>query len=78
MNRLERDYPGAIESRVEFEIFGHCGDYVNSLAESDEDFNRMTIAGAYNNGTSQAEVLKVYQIELRDWILNQLNEMADL
>ncbi len=58
----------------EYEIFENCYNYVRNLDETDGDFRRKTSAAAYNSGTSQPEVLKVYQIELRDWVLKRLNQ----
>ena len=58
--------------KEEFEVFDMCVSYVENLFGSDADFQRRVKATAYQHGTEHAQVLKVYQVELRDILLRNL------
>ena len=62
---LEADAVG----KEEFEVFDLCVSYVESLFEGDTDFHRIVRATAYQHGTEPEQILKVYQVELRDRLL---------
>lgn len=53
----------------EFEVFDRCVEYVGEAFESDSDLRRTVRATAYEHGSDSEQVLKVYQVELRDRVL---------
>lgn len=55
--------------KEEFEIFDLCVDYVRQQFQEDADLQRAVRAGAYEYGANEREVLKVYEVELRDAVL---------
>ena len=55
--------------KEEFEVFDLCVLYVERLYEGDQDFQRTVRATAYQHGTEPEQVLKVYEVELRDRLL---------
>lgn len=59
--------------KEEFEVFDICVDRVQTSFESDADFKRSVRAAAYAHGTDSEQVLKVYQVELRDRVLSLLS-----
>ena len=61
------------KGKAEFEIYDLCVAHVNQQFEHDEDLQRRVRAGAYDLGTQQAEVLRVYAVELRDEVLRQIS-----
>ncbi len=52
--------------KEEFEVFDLCVAYVEKVFAEDEEFQRRVRATAYQHGTEIAQVLRVYQVELRD------------
>ena len=61
------------KDKEEFEIFNMCFDHVKHCFDENEEFNRKIQSIAYEYGTEIEEILKVYQVELRDQILVILN-----
>jgi len=56
--------------KEEFEIFDLCTSYVNKCYENDVDLFRKVRSSAYEHGIDEEQVLMVYRLELRDYILN--------
>ena len=56
--------------KEEFEVFELCVEHIQSLFSSDSDFQRTVRAAAYQHGTEAEQVLKVYQVVLRDRVLD--------
>ena len=64
--------PGLIENALdkeEFEVFEICVAYIRQLLESDAEFDRTVRFGAYQHGTETDQVKKVFEVELRDKVL---------
>ena len=59
--------------KEEFEVFDICVDRVRTSFESDADLKRSVRATAYRHGTDLEQVLKVYEVELRDRVLSLLS-----
>lgn len=55
--------------KEEFEVFDLCRKLVEKCAAEDSGFGRNVQATAYQHGTDEEQVLKVYQVELRDRVL---------
>lgn len=55
--------------KPEFELFEICVRYVAKQIE-DDDFSRMVRAAAYEHGTEPEQIRKVYEVELRDQLLD--------
>ena len=62
------------KGKEEFEIFEMCIDFVSQRYAENNDFKRFVKSTAYRFGTDSNVVLDVYQIELRDQILELLPE----
>ncbi len=60
---------GITRGMEEFEVFEECVAYVRELEDSDDDFRRRMAATAYNFGTETDQIRRIYQIELRDRLL---------
>jgi len=60
--------------KAEFEIFEICTEYISKTFEKEDDFNAIVRKGAYDCGTSTIDVMKVYQVELRDAVLKLISE----
>ena len=73
VNNWARTHAPSLQANVagkeEFEVFDICVSYVDGLFETDADFQRTVKATAYQHGTEAGNVLKVYQVELRDVLL---------
>ena len=57
------------KGKEEFELFDLCVAYIEGRFKDDPDFARTVRATAYQHGTDAEQVLKVYQVELRDRLL---------
>ena len=55
--------------KPEFEVFEVCVSYVEKQFDKDAEFQREVRAGAYEHGTDADQVKKVYEVELRDRLL---------
>ena len=55
--------------KEEFDVFELCVSYVDNLFAHDADFQRIVRATAYQHGIEPEQVLRVYQVELRDRLL---------
>ncbi len=55
--------------KEEFEVFDLCVSYVEDQYGTDPEFQRTVKATAYQHGIEPEQVLKVYQVELRDRLL---------
>ena len=53
----------------EFEVFDLCVTHVLETYEEDEAFQKLVRSGAYENGTDDTNVLKVFNVVLRDRVL---------
>ncbi|MDE0201340.1 MAG: hypothetical protein OXK73_02770 [Rhodospirillaceae bacterium] len=60
------DLEAEAAGKEEFEVFDLCVAYVEKVFAEDEEFQRRVRATAYQHGTEVAQVLRVYQVELRD------------
>ena len=58
--------------KAEFEVFDLCVEHVDRKFRTNPDFRRLVRAAAYDQGTSEIDVLKVYHVVLRDEVLKQL------
>ena len=56
----------------EFEVFEICVNYILQQFENDSEFGRTIRAGAYEHGTEPGQVRKVFEVELRDRLLELL------
>ncbi len=61
------------KGKEEFEIFEICKEHVNRSFAEREEFARIVKSAAYNFGIEEEQVLAVYQIELRDYVIGRLN-----
>lgn len=57
--------------KEEFEVFDLCVAYVEKVFAEDQDFQRSVRATAYQHGTETEQVLRVYQVVLRDYLLRK-------
>ena len=57
------------DGKEEFEVFDLCVSYVDELFATDVDFKHTIRSTAYQHGTEPEHVLKVFQVELRDRLL---------
>lgn len=64
-----------LADKEEFEIFDLCAAYVEKLFGDDSKFQRTVQATAYQHCTEPAQVLEVYQIELRDRLLRSPHQV---
>lgn len=55
--------------KEEFEVFELCVSYVERLYQEDSEFERTVRSTAYERGIEPEQILKVYQVELRDRLL---------
>ena len=55
--------------KEEFDVFEICVAYVQQQSDDDPEFERGIRAGAYQHGTEPDQVKKVYEVELRDRLL---------
>ena len=62
------------EGKKECEVFEMCIDFVSRRYAEDIDFKRLVKSTFYHRGTDSDSVLQVYQVELRDQILELLPE----
>lgn len=73
VNKWARAHAPNLQANVarkeEFEVFEMCVSYVDGLFDTDANFQRIVKATAYQHGTEAVNVLKVYQVELRDALL---------
>ena len=59
--------------KQEYKIFEMCEKYISSLVDEDPDFDEAIRKGAYDGGADVEQLIKVYEVELRDAILNLLD-----
>ena len=64
-----------LKDKEEFEIFEECLIYVIDLEKTDNSFKRIIASTAYNYGIDHDQIRKIYQIELRDRILNSIDSL---
>ena len=64
-----QDLATAADGKEEFEVFELCVSCVERLFAEDAGFQRTIKATAYQHGIEPEQVLKVYQVELRDRLL---------
>ncbi len=61
------------KGKEEFEIFEICKEHVNLCFTEIAEFARTVKSTSYNYGIEDDQVLIVYQIELRDYVIGKLN-----
>ena len=66
------DLVSSAKDMPEYEVFDLCVDRASKFADEDPDFITLLRKGAYECGTSSIEVIKVFNVELRDAVLNLL------
>ena len=66
----------AKEKEEEFEIFDMCVNYISQQMLHNEKFQRTVRAGAYELGSTDQDVLRVYEVELRDEVLRLLEQLT--
>ena len=64
--------------KEEFEIFELCVSFISEKFEKDPEFEKSVKANAYQIGTSEENVLKVYQVVLRDQLLEDIPKRKSL
>lgn len=57
------------QEKEPFEVFELCQRYVREQFDADQGLQRSIRAGAYDVGTNRNQVIAVYEIELRDALL---------
>ncbi len=67
-----------VAGKEEFEIYDLCVEHVAEQFQADEDFTRMVKSGAYELGVEPEIVLKVFNVVLRDAVLNLLKSHSDV
>ena len=65
-----------VRDKEEFEIFEICMDYVEEMFDNDSSFQTIVRKGAYDCGTDTIDVMKVHHVELRDAILELLQDRS--
>ena len=63
----------SVRDKEEFEIYEACINHVSEKFANDSEFSKAVKAGAYQVGTESSNVLPVYQVELRDRILELIS-----
>ncbi len=58
--------------KEEFEVYDLCVEYVSKQFASNSEFSRTVRSGAYQLGVEPEVVLKVYNVVLRDEVINRL------
>jgi len=69
-----QDLENSVKDKEEFEIYDMCGDHVQRFFKDDDEFRRIVKATAYKHGADPADVLKVYQIEMRNLLLSKIRQ----
>lgn len=64
--------------KEEFEIFELCVSHIDNIFNNNSDFNKSVKENAYKIGTSSENVLKVYEVVLRDQLLNNLHKKENM
>ncbi len=61
----------------EYEIFDLCIDHVQSRIDAEKPLRDTMRSSAYQHGIEMEQVRRVYEIELRDELLNRLDLPKD-
>ena len=64
----------AKRKEAEFESFDMCVDCIRQQMADGKTFQRTVRAGAYELGSTDQDVLRVYEVELRDPVLQLLKQ----
>lgn len=62
--------------KEEFEIFEDCGAHINHMFKHNLEFQKRVRAAAYQHATDVNNVKTVYQVELRDRILDLIEQQS--
>lgn len=62
-----------LHSKEEFDVFETCVKFISGKMESDPNFARVVRKAAYEHGTDVEQVIKVYEVVLRDAVMAKIS-----